>query len=123
VTQGLDAASVAYDRAPALVRGLDYYRHTAFEFVTDRLGAQGTVLGGGRYDGLMESAGRPFTPLRSAGRRGSSGWRCWWGKSDQPNQQLRYCLNRMILKLKLPLSLANCGAMALTAGLHFVRTR
>ncbi len=62
VTQGLDAASVAYVRAPALVRGLDYYRHTAFEFVTDRLGAQGTVLGGGRYDGLMESLGGPATP-------------------------------------------------------------
>jgi histidyl-tRNA synthetase len=44
VTAGLDAAGVAWTRAPALVRGLDYYRHTAFEFVTDRLGAQGTVL-------------------------------------------------------------------------------
>ena len=44
---------------PRLVRGLDYYRHTAFEFVTDRLGAQGTVLAGGRYDGLIESARRP----------------------------------------------------------------
>ncbi len=62
VTSGLDAAGVAWTRAPALVRGLDYYRHTAFEFVTDRLGAQGTVLGGGRYDGLMESLGGPFTP-------------------------------------------------------------
>ena len=62
VTAGLDAAGVAWTRAPALVRGLDYYRHTAFEFVTDRLGAQGTVLGGGRYDGLMESLGGPFTP-------------------------------------------------------------
>jgi len=62
VTQGLDAASVTYVRAPALVRGLDYYRHTAFEFVTDRLGAQGTVLGGGRYDGLMESLGGAPTP-------------------------------------------------------------
>jgi len=62
VTQGLEAAGVAYTRAPALVRGLDYYRHTAFEFVTDRLGAQGTVLGGGRYDGLMESLGGPATP-------------------------------------------------------------
>ena len=47
---------------PALVRGLDYYRHTAFEFVTDRLGAQGTVLGGGRYDGLIEALGGPHTP-------------------------------------------------------------
>ncbi|MEO0061457.1 MAG: hypothetical protein RLZZ08_17 [Pseudomonadota bacterium] len=62
VTSGLDAAGVAYTRNAALVRGLDYYRHTAFEFVTDRLGAQGTVLGGGRYDGLMESLGGAPTP-------------------------------------------------------------
>jgi histidyl-tRNA synthetase len=62
VTSGLDAAGVEWTRAPSLVRGLDYYRHTAFEFVTDRLGAQGTVLGGGRYDGLMESLGGPPTP-------------------------------------------------------------
>jgi histidyl-tRNA synthetase len=44
------------------VRGLDYYRHTAFEFVTDRLGAQGTVIAGGRYDGLVEQLGGPHTP-------------------------------------------------------------
>ena len=62
VTSGLDAAGVKFQRAESLVRGLDYYRHTAFEFVTDRLGAQGTVLGGGRYDGLMESLGGPPTP-------------------------------------------------------------
>ncbi|GHA05608.1 histidine--tRNA ligase [Novosphingobium arvoryzae] len=62
VTAGLDAAGVEWTRAPALVRGLDYYRHTAFEFVTDRLGAQGTVLGGGRYDGLIESLGGAPTP-------------------------------------------------------------
>ena len=62
VTQGLEAASVDFVRTPALVRGLDYYRHTAFEFVTDRLGAQGTVLGGGRYDGLLEALGGPATP-------------------------------------------------------------
>ena len=62
VTDGLDAAGVAWHRAPSLVRGLDYYRHTAFEFVTDRLGAQGTVLGGGRYDGLIEALGGPHTP-------------------------------------------------------------
>jgi histidyl-tRNA synthetase len=62
VTGGLDAAGVTWSRAPSLVRGLDYYRHTAFEFVTDRLGAQGTVLGGGRYDGLMESLGGAPTP-------------------------------------------------------------
>ena len=62
VTSGLDAAGVAWERAPRLVRGLDYYRHTAFEFMTDRLGAQGTVLAGGRYDGLIESLGGPHTP-------------------------------------------------------------
>ena len=62
VTEGLSAAGVAWERAPRLVRGLDYYRHTAFEFVTDRLGAQGTVIAGGRYDGLVESLGGPHTP-------------------------------------------------------------
>jgi histidyl-tRNA synthetase len=62
VTEGLDAAGVAWERNARLVRGLDYYRHTAFEFVTDRLGAQGTVLGGGRYDGLIETLGGPATP-------------------------------------------------------------
>ena len=62
VTSGLDAAGVAWTRNARLVRGLDYYRHTAFEFITDRLGAQGTVLGGGRYDGLIETLGGPVTP-------------------------------------------------------------
>ena len=61
VTAGLDAAGVQWTRNPRLVRGLDYYRHTAFEFVTDRLGSQGTVLAGGRYDGLIESLGGPAT--------------------------------------------------------------
>ena len=61
VTAGLDAAGVAWTRNARLVRGLDYYRHTAFEFVTDRLGSQGTVLAGGRYDGLIESLGGPAT--------------------------------------------------------------
>lgn len=62
VTDGLDAAGVPWTRNSRLVRGLDYYRHTAFEFVTDRLGAQGTVLAGGRYDGLIESLGGSPTP-------------------------------------------------------------
>ncbi|RVT38887.1 histidine--tRNA ligase [Sphingobium algorifonticola] len=62
VTDGLKAAGVNHVRNARLVRGLDYYRHTAFEFVTDRLGAQGTVLGGGRYDGLIENMGGPVTP-------------------------------------------------------------
>ena len=62
VVRGLDAAAVAWTRNSRLVRGLDYYRHTAFEFITDRLGAQGTVVGGGRYDGLIETLGGPPTP-------------------------------------------------------------
>ncbi|WP_265528088.1 histidine--tRNA ligase [Sphingomicrobium marinum] len=62
VKAGLDASGIAYTLDPHLVRGLDYYRHTAFEFVTDQLGAQGTVIAGGRYDGLIEALGGPHTP-------------------------------------------------------------
>ena len=62
VTDGLDALGIGYVLDPRLVRGLDYYTHTAFEFVTTHLGAQGTVLGGGRYDGLMQSMGGPSVP-------------------------------------------------------------
>ena len=69
VTSGLDAAGVKWQRAESLVRGLDYYRHTAFEFIPDegseaagKLGSQSTILGGGRYDGLMESLGGAPTP-------------------------------------------------------------
>lgn len=62
VTGGLAAAGVAFRHSPRLVRGLDYYTHTAFEFTTDMLGAQGTVLAGGRYDGLIEQLGGNPTP-------------------------------------------------------------
>lgn len=62
VLAGLDALGIAYEVQPRLVRGLDYYSHTAFEFVTGTLGAQGTVLAGGRYDGLMEQMGGRPTP-------------------------------------------------------------
>jgi histidyl-tRNA synthetase len=53
---------VPFRENPRIVRGLDYYGHTAFEFVTSRLGAQGTVMAGGRYDGLVEEMGGPPTP-------------------------------------------------------------
>ncbi len=53
---------VPFRENPRIVRGLDYYNHTAFEFVTGRLGAQGTVMAGGRYDGLVEQMGGPPTP-------------------------------------------------------------
>ncbi len=69
VQAGLGAAGVAWVPAPRLVRGMDYYRHTAFEFVPDAgsavadlLGSQSTLLGGGRYDGLVEAMGGPATP-------------------------------------------------------------
>jgi histidyl-tRNA synthetase len=58
----LDAAGLPYRVNPRLVRGLDYYSLTVFEWVTDRLGAQGTVCGGGRYDGLFELLGGKPTP-------------------------------------------------------------
>ena len=61
VQDGLAAAGVPFEIDPALVRGLDYYTHTAFEFVTTHIGAQGTVLGGGRYDGLIAELGGPPT--------------------------------------------------------------
>src|SRR6185437_10469248 len=62
VADGLGALGIPFALNPRLVRGLDYYCHTAFEFVTTELGAQGTVLGGGRYDGLMAVMGGPDTP-------------------------------------------------------------
>jgi len=58
----LDAAGIQYDVNPRLVRGLDYYCKTVFEWVTDKLGAQGTVCAGGRYDGLVEQLGGRATP-------------------------------------------------------------
>ncbi|MBR0656768.1 histidine--tRNA ligase [Plastoroseomonas arctica] len=58
----LERLGVPYRVNPRIVRGLDYYSHTAFEFVTERLGAQGTVMAGGRYNGLVEAMGGPPTP-------------------------------------------------------------
>ena len=58
----LDAFGIEYEVNPKIVRGLDYYTKTAFEFVTTKIGAQGTVCGGGRYDGLVEEIGGPSTP-------------------------------------------------------------
>lgn len=62
VCQRLDALGIAYHINHRLVRGLDYYNRTVFEFVTDRLGAQGTIAGGGRYDSLVERIGGQSTP-------------------------------------------------------------
>jgi histidyl-tRNA synthetase len=62
VQEGLKALRIPFELNTNLVRGLDYYTHTVFEFTTTELGAQGTVLAGGRYDGLIESMGGPRTP-------------------------------------------------------------
>lgn len=58
----LDNVGITYTIDPTLVRGLDYYNHTVYEWVTDALGAQGTICGGGRYDGLSEHIGGKPTP-------------------------------------------------------------
>ncbi len=63
----LDAAGLAYRVNPRLVRGMDYYNLTVFEWVTDQLGSQGTVCGGGRYDGLFEQLGGKPTPAVGLG--------------------------------------------------------
>ncbi len=62
VRQGLEALAIPFELNPRLVRGLDYYGHTAFEITSSQLGAQATVCGGGRYDGLVEQLGGPPTP-------------------------------------------------------------
>ena len=62
VQKYLDAMNIMYDINPKIVRGLDYYTRTVFEFVSDAIGAQGTVCGGGRYDGLIEELGGKHTP-------------------------------------------------------------
>lgn len=68
VLKTLDSLGIQYVHNPRLVRGLDYYCHTAFEYVSTDLGAQGTVLAGGRYDGLVKSLGGPEVP--------GVGWAC-----------------------------------------------
>ena len=78
---------VAYEIDPTLVRGLDYYTRTVFEFICDALGAQSEVGGGGRYDGLIEQLGGPPTPA-SAGRPGSSG-SCWPSDEARPRRRRR----------------------------------
>ena len=60
--EGLAELDISYQLNPRLVRGLDYYCHTAFEFTTEHLGAQGAVMAGGRYDGLIGMMGGPATP-------------------------------------------------------------
>ena len=62
LTSALDAMGISYELDPAIVRGLDYYTRTVFEFIAEGIGAQSTVCGGGRYDGLVSSLGGPALP-------------------------------------------------------------
>lgn len=67
VKKYLDVMNIEYTVNPKIVRGLDYYSRTVFEFVSTEIGAQGTVCGGGRYDGLVEELGGPHTPALGFG--------------------------------------------------------
>jgi len=58
----LDSLGIEYTVDPGIVRGLDYYTRTVFEFISEHVGTQGTICGGGRYDGLIETMGGPSTP-------------------------------------------------------------
>ena len=71
----LDALGVPYVINPRMVRGLDYYTQTTFEFVHDGLGAQSGIGGGGRYDGLMRSSAEKTCP--ASGSASASTGRCW----------------------------------------------
>jgi histidyl-tRNA synthetase len=113
VQKGLQAAGVEFVRTPALVRGFDYYRHTAFEFVTDYLGAQGTVIGGGRYDGLIEAMGGPHTP--------AVGW-----AAGIERLAMLYQASELSLRDRTAVTIAPIGAEAEQLGLNilmFLRRR
>jgi histidyl-tRNA synthetase len=133
VKGGLDALGIAYVVNPRIVRGLDYYSRTVFEWTTDRLGAQGTVLAGGRYDGLVEQLGGSPTPaigwaagverlillMRESGVALPDGaphaYLCWLGDAERDAamrlaEQLREAVPRLRLVLnagggKLPAQL------------------
>ncbi len=107
----LDAREVEYQVSPGLVRGLDYYTRTAWEFVTDRLGAQGTIGGGGRYDGLSEQLGGPPAPgvgfgsgiervLELAGddAAAQSGWVCFAVVSADARPRLYAIMDELRLR-------------------------
>jgi len=101
VKGALDALGIKYTINPRIVRGLDYYTRTVFEWTTDRLGAQGTVLAGGRYDGLVEQLGGSATPaigwaagverlvllMKDAGVQvpgaGPHAYLCWLGDAER----------------------------------------
>ena len=108
VKDGLEALGIAYVVNPRLVRGLDYYSHTAFEFTTDQLGAQGTVLAGGRYDGLIEQMGGPATA--------GIGWAAGLERLAE------LVSHKYVPHSARPVSIVPVGAEAQTAALTLART-
>jgi len=105
VLAGLKALNIPFEVNPKLVRGLDYYCHTVFEFVTTELGAQGTVLAGGRYDGLAETLGGQKTP--------GVGW------ASGVDRLAELCMNlpEVASLEKNPVAIISLGDKALTEGL------
>lgn len=99
VLRGLDLLKIPYKRNPKLVRGLDYYCHTVFEFVTTELGAQGTVLAGGRYDGLAETLGGSKTP--------GVGW------ASGVDRLAELCATTLNFETRKPISIISLGDKAL----------
>ena len=104
VLDGLTKLNIPYKINSKLVRGLDYYCHTVFEFVTSELGAQGALLAGGRYDGLVETLGGAKTP--------GVGW------ASGVDRLADMCENKIEIENKKPISIITLGDKALAEGLY-----
>ena len=103
VLEGLTKLNIPFKVNPKLVRGLDYYCHTVFEFVTTELGAQGALLAGGRYDGLVETLGGAKTP--------GVGW------ASGVDRLADMCEKTLVIENKKPVSIISLGDRALSEGL------
>ncbi len=103
VLDGLTKLNIPFKVNPKLVRGLDYYCHTVFEFVTTELGAQGALLAGGRYDGLVETLGGAKTP--------GVGW------ASGVDRLADLCEKTLVIESKKPVSIISLGDRALAEGL------
>ncbi len=104
VTSGLEKLKIPYKINPKLVRGLDYYCHTVFEFTTTELGAQGAILSGGRYDGLVELLGGPKTA--------GVGW------AAGVDRLADLCAAKLNVKTTAPISVISNGDKALKEAIH-----
>ena len=105
VLDGLKKLNIPYHINSKLVRGLDYYGHTVFEFTTTELGAQGAILSGGRYNGLVEMLGGPKTP--------GVGW------AAGVDRLADLCANTLAQKNKPPISIVALGDKAMNEALFF----